>query len=215
MKAELDLKLDPIAIAALVLSLIAAGASLIAWWRGPSVRLISPDRVALYSDVAPSGSTFVRIAAPMSYANVAQEPYGDVVLVERAALTVGGLETHQRWNAFGEIGTNKVQSTGTATPQSLPGQSASTHFTLFTAVPRDCPEGSTVCDPMAEYLSLKKFSESVGTARELRFKFQIDLINAKPQVTECVVPLTKLVRQKLAELERVPFYAMCRQRSAV
>lgn len=204
-----DWKLDPVALAALVLSLLAAGAQFWARLKGPDVHLITPDRVILYSDVAPDGSIIVRIAAPMSYANVAQQAYGDVVLVERSQLTVGQRVSHQRWNAFGMINRDGVEQTGTAGPQPLAGQSAVTHLTLFTPVPEECSANSRTCNTMSDYLTLADFANQLRSADRLDFRFQIDLIDGAKPETSCYVPLSSLARQKLTQLQTTPFYAMC------
>lgn len=202
-------KFDPVALAALFLSLIAAGAQLWDWWHGPQIRLIPPDRVALYSQVAPDGSVAIRIAANMSYANVAQAQYGDLVLIERAKLKVDQIESWQRWNAFGEIRESAITRTQDAAPQPLPGQSAVTHFTLFTPVPRVCPNGSSACDPMRDYISPEEMMLQVRTADRIEFRFEIDLFNGHTLTTSCYVPLSALVRQKLGNIMRTPLYATC------
>ena len=206
--AATDRKIDPVALTALVLSLIAAGAQVVAWWRGPLVRLIPPDRVALYAQVAPHGNTAIRIAAHMSYANVAQAPYGDLVLLERAYLKVGAVGTRQRWNSFGEIKEHAITRTGEAAPQPLPGQSAVSHVTLFTPVPQVCPEGSD-CDPMREYLSPQELAGQLRTSDRLQFRFEIKLFDDSTLSAECHVPLSDLVRDSLANVVSKPFYAMC------
>lgn len=214
MKSQIfEWKLDPIAVSAFLLSLFAALAQLFAWWNGSSIRLITPDRVALYTVEAPDGSTVVRIAAPMAYANVAQGPYGDLVTVERASLSVGNVETRQRWNAFGTISADGIEQTGPATPQSLPGQSAVSHFTLFTPVPVDCVNYSKDCNPTEDYLTLQRFTDQIRSASKLQFRFGVDLIGGGTRVTTCQVPLSGLVRKELAELGKTFTYAMCRSRA--
>jgi hypothetical protein len=209
----IDWRFDAVALAALILSLFAAFAQVLAWASGPSVKLITPDRVGLYLDMTPDqSSTFVRVAADMSYANVAQAPYGTLVVAERVILSVAGVESRQRWNAFGTISRDGVKQTGTSAPQALPGQSAVTHFTLFTPVPVDCPDGASGCDPLADYLTAPQFANALRSARELRFQFQIELIGGKVMSTSCTVPLKQAAKEQLAELLqlRTPyFYATC------
>jgi hypothetical protein len=204
---------DPVALTALILSIFAALAQAIAWWNGPSIRLIRPEHVALYTDVRPDRkAVFIRIAADMSYANVAQQPYGDLVVLERATLSVGKLESRQRWNSFGTINSDAISQTAMTAPQPLPGQSAVSHFTLFTPVPLECPEDDGRCDPMKEYLTVEDFIRELGSASDLKFTFEIELIDESSRVTTCIVPVTNLTRDKLNEVAQgsAPFfYATC------
>lgn len=213
-RISVDWRFDAVALAALILSLFAALAQLLAWASGPSVKLITPDRVALYLDMAPDKSSmFVRVGADMSYANVAQAPYGTLVTAERVILSIGKAQSHQRWNAFGTIDRDGLKQTGTSAPQALPGQSAVTHFTLFTPVPVDCPEGASACSPMSDYLTAQQFANRLRSARQLHFEFQIELIGGKLLSTTCYVPLKKAAAEQLTELLqlRTPyFYATCR-----
>jgi hypothetical protein len=195
---ELDWKLDPVAIAALFLSLGAVGAGLAAWLRGPAIRLIPPERVALYGDTSPSGGVIVRIAAPMSYANIAQAPYGSLVVNEQATLSVGNIRSKQEWNAFGEIKRGSVQSTGVVVPQSLPGQSAVSHVTLFTPLPGP------------DYISPEKLFHGAAFVPDLRFQFQIAMIDGSKLMKSCSVPLNELSRTRLAKVGTEMFFAVCR-----
>jgi hypothetical protein len=208
-RPKFDWKLDPLALAALVLSLIAAIAQLVSWVQGPSVRLIPPDRVALYTQIAPDGSVAIRIAAYMSYANVAQASYGDVVRLERATLKIGELESTQRWNAFGELKDDAISRTADAAPQPLPGQSAVTHLTLFTPVPLVCPERSEACDYMKDYISPEELKKALLRASRLQFQFEIERFNGNKLATSCQVPLTPLAREKLDHIVTTLFYATC------
>jgi hypothetical protein len=206
---------DPVALTALILSLFAAGAQAAAWLRGPSVKLIVPDRVALFLDRTPDASAtpFVRLAGELSYANVAQAPYGTLVVAERATLWVGSAESPQRWNAFGTIDRSGVKETALSSVQPLPGQSAVTHFTLFTPVPVDCPDGATKCNPISEYLTVSAMAEQLSRANDLHVAFEIELIGGKRLEASCEVPLKNAARQQLTALleQRAPyFYAMCR-----
>jgi hypothetical protein len=206
---------DPVALTALILSLFAAVAQAAAWFRGPSVKLITPDRVALFLDRTPDASAtpFVRLAAEMSYANVAQAPYGTLVVAERATLQVGRAQSLQRWNAFGSIDRAGVNQNALSSAQSLPGQSAVTHFTLFTPVPIECPDGATKCDPMSEYLMAPVMAQQLSRAKELHIAFEIELIGGKRLEDSCEVPLKNAAREQLTALleQRTPyFYAMCR-----
>lgn len=205
---------DPIALTALLLSLFAAGAQLTAWLRGPSVRLIMPNGVALFLDVTPDDSTvFVRVAADMSYANVAQQPYGTVVTAERATLSLGGATSRQRWNSLGTIDREAVRQTGMAAPQALPGQAAVTHFTLFAPVPVDCPDNHKNCEEMSEYLPAEELLKRTMSAKHLHVRFDVHSIEGEVISTDCFVPLKSSAREQIVAVmqhRRPYFYAACR-----
>jgi hypothetical protein len=194
-----------VALAALFLSLGAVVAQVWAFWRGPQIRLLPPERVALFAQVAPDSTIAVRIGAQMSYANVAQESYGDLVRAEKAELVVGKVRSIQRWNSFGEIGT----PTGGAAPQPLPGQSAVTHFTMFTPVPRECGDDAAGCEPMKDYISPTELTDQLRTATQLRFKFQIERFDGQSVSTSCYVPVSDLAKKKLFNIVSATFYATC------
>lgn len=208
-RIEFHWKLDPVAVAALVLSVVAAVGQFVAWVHGPSVRLIVPDRVALYSDTLPDGTVMVRIAAPMSYANVAQAAFGDLVLKERVKLSAG-IVTQQRWNSFGEIKRGAITATAPSAVQPLPGQSAVAHFTLFTPVPVECPQNATNCNPKQDYVTPEELNQQLGKIDRLRFTFEIELIEGGTLSKSCDVPLTKLVKDEVEKLRGSMVYAVCR-----
>jgi hypothetical protein len=205
-KIKLDWKLDPVALAALFLALAATTAQIADRFRGPSIKFITPDRVAIYSDSA-NGSTFVRVAASMSYANVAQAPYGDLVLKERVRLDVGNLSSNQQWNAFGTITRNGPQMTDTAAPQSLPGQSAESHFTLFT--PAASCEGQPNCDPKQQFVDPKALVKAFEQSGELRLRFEIELIDGETIRRSCHVPYRESTRQEISRLPISYAYLYC------
>jgi hypothetical protein len=208
-RIEFHWKLDPVAVAALVLSLIAAAGQFVDWARGPSIRLIAPDRIALYSDVAPDGSIFVRVAAHMSYANVAQAPYGDLVLRERVQLRAGTLTSKQQWNAFGTIVREGIKMTEPAGPQPLPGQSAVSHFTLFAPTTIACQAGSVGCNPTQEYLQPEALTKQLASVDKLQFRFEIELIDGNRISASCRVPLSTQARQQLSSVRTSYAYLLC------
>lgn len=208
-RVKIQWKPDAVALAALILSIIAAVSQFYSWARGPNVKLIVPDRVALYSDVAPDGSIFVRVAAHMSYANIAQAPYGNLVLKERAQLRVGRLTSQQQWNAFGTITRGGVTMTELAAPQPLPGQSAVSHFTLFTPITVMCPEGANDCKPKQHYFEFGYLAQQVRTADRLHLQFEIELIEGRRLRTACYVPLSLETRRELVKVRSSYSYLRC------
>lgn len=208
-RIQVDWKLDPLALVALVLSFGAAIAQLWAWWGGSSVRFLTPDRVALYSDVAPDGSIIVRVAAHMSYANVAQGPYGDLVTNESLQLRVGSLTTTQQWNALGTITRDGPKMTELAAPQPLPGQSAATHFTLFSPMKWECSEEVYDCDPKRDYLPPELFVSRLGSADKLQLRFTITTIDGDTLAASCHVPLTEEARALIANVRTSYAYLYC------
>lgn len=211
---QFEWKLDPLALAALLLSVIAAIGQFVAWWSGPSVRLITPDTVALYTDTAPDGTVIVRIAAPMAYANVAQAAYGDLVVKERAKLSAGDIQTQQQWNSFGDIKKGLITATQPSSVQPLAGQSAVAHFTLFAPMVRDCPPNATRCQPREDYVAPEQLAAELGKADRLHFTFEIDMVGGGSAIKSCDVPLTPLVRTQLAGLRRSFMYAVCHRQSS-
>lgn len=209
-KIEWNLRLDPIALTALTLAAGAAIAQVIAWAGGSSVRLIAPDRVAFYSDVMPDRSIAVRLAAHMSYANVAQAPYGDLVLKERVQLRVGSLASEQQWNAFGTLTRDGPQMIELAAPQPLPSQSAVSHFTLFVPPTLVCPTGSRDCNSRQHYITPDAFLTQLDRAEELQLNFEIELIDGQRERTSCHVPITEQSREQLSKVPTSYAYLLCR-----
>jgi len=201
-KFEIDRKIDPLALTALLLSLLAAGSQLKDYLRGPDLRLITPHRVALYADKGPNGAMIVHIAAPMAYANVAQAPYGDLVLEETASLTVGGKTSRQEWNAFGKLTSEGLKATEPALLQPVPGQDALSHVTLFTPI--------TTPDARDNLSPEELFARSTG-ARKMVFQFGIKPYKGNEIHKACSVALTDDVRTKLFVLTKSNFYALCRE----
>jgi len=206
---EASRRWDPIALTALILSLIAAIAQLVAWVRASEVRLIPTDRVALYSQLAPDGTIAIRIAAPLSYANVAQPAYGDLAVVEYASFSVGNTSSRQRWNAFGEIKQGAVSRTMDATPQPLAGQSAVSHITLFTPVPQYCDERDEPCDPTADYVDPAELMKATEASDRIQFQFTVEMFGGEVLTSRCHIKLSPLVRQQLRKLVQTPLYAVC------
>jgi hypothetical protein len=66
---------------------------------------------------------------------------------------------------------------------------------------------------MSDYLTLPEFTKQLGAADNLRFEFQIQLIDGKSLQESCYVPLGPAARQQLTQLlqQRARyFYATCR-----
>lgn len=208
-RVEVEWKLDPVAIVALILSLGAAISAVWFWALGSSVRLIPPDRVAIYSDEGADGTPFIRIAAHMSYANVAQAPYGDLVLRERVQLRVGKLVLPQQWNAFGSIDRQGINMMEPAGPQPLPGQSAISHFTLFAPPTVPCRSGNQQCDPKENYIRPESFVDQLAHEDDLLFKFEIELIDGDRVTASCHASLSPLSRRLLANVRSSYVYLLC------
>jgi hypothetical protein len=208
---KLKQEIEPIALAALLLSLLAVAAQLVAYMRGPDIRMLPPATVALYVDQAPEGMPIVRVAAPISYANLAQPPFGALVTSERMKFAVGSLESEQQWNAFGSIGlvggNQTVTSTAPALPQALPAQSFVSHFTLFTPIRRDCTGPG--CNPTADYVSPDQLLAAGATADRIRFEYSIETIDGDTVTASCDLKLHVLAKQRLAVLRKSALYARC------
>jgi hypothetical protein len=199
-------------LSALALSILAFSAQVVAWARGPSITLLPPERVALYGDVAPDQTIIVRIAAPMSYANLAQQQFGALVVAERAVVTVGNLKSEQIWNAFGEMHREKdalrIGFTAQALPQALPGQAFVSHLTLFTPARRNCT--SPGCNPNLDYVSPSRFQAAAAKSDRILFDFSVATIDGKNLSQSCEVTVDDLARRTLAKLTSSAFYALCR-----
>ena len=153
----------------------------------------------------------MRVAAPMSYANLAQQDFGALVSRETAILTIGDIVSEQRWNAYGNVeragSALAVKATGQALPQALPGQSFVSHFTLFTPLRRVCKAGE--CNPTADYVSPQRLAAAAAAADHLRLDFAISTIDGETQTTSCRVVLHRLAKQALASLNDSAFYGQC------
>jgi hypothetical protein len=204
---------DPIAVVALLLSSIAVGSQLVAWLQGPSVKLIPPERVVLYRQTSPDGTAIVRIGAPVSYANVASQSYGALILKETATVSVGSLKSEQEWNAFGTIdgsgGVISVRYTDIALPVALPGQTSVSHITLFTPLRKRCAASERACKPTENYVSPEQFAAAVAKADRIRFTFKVKLSDGPELSSSCEVLMGPVNKPQLANLASQVFYGIC------
>lgn len=192
---------------------MALSAQLVAWARGPEVQLIPIERVALYADVAGDQARVVRIAAPISYANVASQSFGALVLKETAYLSVGRLHSEQQWNAFGTIAKKgdaiAVQSAEMALPVPLAGQASASHLTLFAPLRKRCENTDHNCNPTANYISPEELARALATTRDIRFVFKITLSDGSELTTSCGVTVGSANEPYLASLGDKVFYGVC------
>jgi hypothetical protein len=206
-------EINPLGVAAFLLSVMALSAQLIAWARGPDVRLFPVERVALYSDVTGDQAAVVRIAAQISYANVASQAFGTLVLKETAYLNAGPLSSEQQWNAFGTI-TKKadgiaVQSTEMALPVPLAGQVSKSHLTLFAPLRKRCDNGDRHCNPTANYISPEELAGALARTGEIRLAFTVTLSDGTELRTSCSVTVGPANRPYLMSLRDHVFFGVC------
>lgn len=208
-KREIDL----IAVIALLLSLVAIASQAIAWIRGPQVRLVTPDRIALYRDQAPGKAPIVRVAASISYANFSSQSQGALVTSEAVELRIGHLVSRQEWNAFGTIVRTgdaiEVRFTGLALPVPLPGQASLSHLTLFTPLRRRCGRNDPECNPEGDYISPDQFIAAASTNPVATATFRIRLADGTILETACEVPLGPEKKAAVASLQTGVFYGVC------
>lgn len=208
-----DRNIDVVALTALVLSLFAAVSALSSYWRGPDLKLITPRHVGLYVDRAPgSAAAVVHVAASMAYANVAQEPYGDLVLEESATLNVGGKTTRQEWNAYGKLEGDGLSATAPTLMEPLPGGTALSHITLFAPVPAQCRAGDSKCDPARDSWSPELLAAYSKNAKNLVLEFALKPYKGAEIRKTCTVPLTPEIRGKIANLRQSVLFATCREK---
>ncbi len=206
-------EIDLISVVAVLLSVVAIASQVIAWVRGPQVRLVTPDRIALYSDLAPGNIPIVRVAASISYANFSSQSQGALVTNEAVELRIGHLASKQEWNAFGTIeGTGEstaVRSTGPALPVPLPGQASLSHFTLFAPLRRSCAGNDPKCRREGDYISPDQFIAAASTNQVATATFQIRLADGTSLQTTCEVALGPEKRVALEGLQTGVFYNVC------
>lgn len=199
---------DVVALAALALALLTGLAQLAAWTQGSRIVFLSPEKVALVGDTASNGQPIVRIVAPLAYANTAEQAYAGILLREKAKVAVGRVASSQEWNAFGRIVRGGAASEAVATPQTLSGQSALSHVTLFAPAPRSCAQGEQACDTIPDYVTPAALAHELRPGRSIRFEFSADFYGGKTRVAACEVPVTDQLVQHWA---REPFlFARCR-----
>lgn len=211
---RIEPKTDVIALAAFVLAFGATAAQFIAWSRGPNVFLLGPERVALYYQQTDDGR-IVRIAAPLAYANTAAQSYAAVLSGERVTMTLGPLSSRQDWNAFGAIArpgnSLQVSQTSLVTPRPVSGQSAVSHITLFTPVPRPC-DGEKGCKPRADFLTVESVTPHLVEGSRIGFEFESSFFRDEPERYSCEVSVTKAVVDRWRREQSL--YATCRPPSA-
>ncbi len=208
-------EIDPVSLIALILAAFSAVSQLVAWSRGPKVSVFGPDRVALFTDVAPNGSLIIRVAAPLSYANTAPQSYSAILKKERVTVSVGTITTSQTWNSFGSI-TKQVNGFAVvakdlATPQPVAGQSASSHLTIFAPLTRLCEQTHPTCNPQADYVSPSSFGKYLRPGIHIHFAFVSEFLRRKAQHYKCdVVASTSMVAQWRAA-QSPSMYGICRE----
>jgi hypothetical protein len=185
---------DVVALSAFLLAAFAAVAQVVAWSRGPRISFLGPDRVALYSDLAPNGQPIIRVAAPLAYANTANPEYAAILFRETVVLTVGQIRTEQVWNAFGMLGRANgrltVTSNGLAAIQTLSGQSATSHLTLFAPLIRECRPGPA-CSPNVDYVSPEAFLRAIHPGDRVHLHFEGAFFREKTQTYDCDAVMTQ------------------------
>jgi hypothetical protein len=210
----IERKTDFVALAAFLLALVSCVTQCVSSMRGARVAVLGPDRVVLYSDVAPGGQPIVRIGAPLAYANTAEQSYGAILARETVILSVGGVTTQQVWNSFGTLGRANGQETVTssapATPQTISGQSVSSHVTLFAPLLHECSPRDPACTPTSDYVTPKTLSHQLQLQRPIHLQFESHFFGGDIKRYACDVAVTIETVQRW--LSTGIMYVRCQER---
>lgn len=201
---------DVISLCALTLAIITALAQLAQWTRGPEVEFLGPDRVVLYQDSA-NGVPIIRVAAPLSFANIASQSYSAILARETVSLRVGNRTSEQVWNAFGQI-QQRPEGLGVAgnslvAPQTVSGQSAVSHFTLFAPLPKPCEPGQVGCSATENYIDPAAILQ-LKAGDTIRLRFTGHFFKEEARQFDCQVRVTDAMLKRWAA--RPITYELCR-----
>lgn len=169
---HINWKANVVSVAALVLSAGSIASQITqywwAWLKGPEVELLAPRQIILSRfDLNKTGkSDFVRFYATMSYINLGEPTYDEVIMDESLELCLDGVLRKQNWirftsSAFEEGIPSGAQST--VGPTIIKAGNAEYHETLFFGRARACLERAEDCDVdkirskhfMKEFMHLK------------------------------------------------------------
>lgn len=194
---------DKIAATSLV---IALASSIFVFWdrvfERPKVRFIPPERVVLYQFKRQNGQIVVRVAAQMSYYNIARGEHAGILKVEEATVDVDGRTTKQRWNNFGRLRRNSSgyiapEYGDDAGPLAIPSQTAVSHFTIFSPLSRICAVGDAPCAKEAEASTPGFIYGAMLNGAEIDVRFVATLIDGRTLAAHCSVQASQNVKSQI------------------
>ena len=164
-KIKFDGRLNIIALTSLVLSLIAISHAFYGFVRGPRVEMHAPHALILRKVTFPgdpSKASYLNIEAPLTYTNLGEIGYNDIVANETVFFALASqpkqMEAYWYFDDVDDSTKNaenapKYAGTTFAGPKVVPARDAITHWTRFTSKPVNCPNNSTQeCNVRANYV---------------------------------------------------------------
>jgi hypothetical protein len=191
----MEKKLDPIALIALVLTLVNSAYSLYSFKKGARLRLIPPEQVLIRSERFRSGRELVLFSARLTCVNKGAPGYGGVIEQATISFNLGGQRFEHVWQDFGysqlEDLRLKLQRTEDAHPIGVEGGTVVSQETFF--YPR-----STVHGGSANFLGWEEFLKRLASADHVDFRLKIKEFEDRSQSVLCRVQVTDQLRQNLA-----------------
>jgi len=197
---EVDRKTDILALTSFLLSLCAIGSQFFGYVRGARVELFPPTVVVLnsYKDDA-DGTRFLLVEATMTYANRGETEYNDVEMQETLrftapdgrAVTFSGLNNFDAsWPDDKDPNKLKLKDEKDAHPEVIPGRSAISHGTEFSAFNPQCAKQPCTENYITLDQALYDYLKKPGVL-ELTFESKL-LLDKKPHLARCRIDLAQV-----------------------
>jgi hypothetical protein len=191
----LSRKVDLLALAAFLLSVATISIQLSAWLKGPNLKLLPPDQVFIWKQMAYSDKIpRALFGATLIYVNKGEKGYAAIIRRETVNVAMSGKAFEQGWDKFTTFAAAKPTDGKPAIPFSVDGGATETHQTMFVPWPRHCPQPADGCDVQENHIKWADFIDELhrlvkAGQKEFEFKFTTEMIDSKPITTSCKIAI--------------------------
>jgi hypothetical protein len=189
---EVDPKINPLALAAFILSLVGIACQIRAFIQGADLCLFPPEQVMLITASSATSTDYLHVAARMAYINRGAEGYHEIVRREGVSFSLGGQPYHQYWQDFVDTsslkGKPELVYKCSAMPIRVDPTHPAGHITFF--APWPVMEGPTVST--RNYLSVQEFMLALAQEKQITFEFWAETLSGERHSVRCQVDASAL-----------------------
>ena len=202
----IDRKSDFLALAAFVLALSGVIGQIFFFVEGAKIQLDTPSHVLInFNPIRGENDSFMRISAPMNYANLAPAEYGAVLRTETVSFEIEGIShtlvghadvVFRDENSDGKLETDYI---GDAGPASIPGGGVLSREIYFTPDIIKCDQGTT-CDVNVNFVKKSKAIPWILKQKSVEFQFSCYLFGDQEcDPKRCAIDINRRVREDLSK----------------